>query len=798
MTAFTDASGDDRGRGANLSGSSPSLERFFDLSPDLLCILSVDGLILRINPALQRTLDLNSDGCVGRPFAALAHPDDREETAAVVALSAQGAAPQRVTNRCRRADGSYRRIQWTVVSDVTVGALFATGHAEDAAVADAAGGSGVISGRDVTTRKQAGSALRENEERLRQAVRVSDIGIFDHDHIADTVYWSPRQREIYGCSPDEPITLADFLAFVHPEDAERVAASVRRSHDPSGTGSWEVEHRIVRRDGSTRWLIARSQTFFDGAGAARRPVRTIGADIDITERKRAEEALRRSEAMLRLFYDLPFLGMAITSPETKRWAQVNQTLCDMLGYPREELLQKTWTELTHPDDLAANLADFDRAMRGETDGYKIDKRFIRRDGAVIYATMDVKCVRAADGRVDFFVATVADISEAKRLQAQLLQSQKIETVGRLAGGVAHDFNNLLTVIKGYLEVALGGLEPDHPACRHLAEVNKAAESAVSLTQRLLAFSRKQVINPQVLDLNLVIVRVQQMLQRLLGEDIRLTATTTPDLWCVRFDPGQSEQVLVNLAVNARDAMPDGGTLTLETANVRLNEDDARLHPGMEPGEYVMLAVSDTGSGMSPDVQAHLFEPFFTTKGPGRGTGLGLAMVYGAVSQNGGRVDVSSEVGHGTTFRIYLPRVADAGALVAVGADGARPRGTETIVLVEDEEAVRSLASLLLARQGYMVHAFGSGPEAIDALGAMTEPVHLLMTDVVMPEMNGRVLAERVVALRPAIRVLFTSGYTADAIVHHGVLDEGVEFLPKPYTVGSLARRVREVLDKPAG
>jgi two-component system cell cycle sensor histidine kinase/response regulator CckA len=773
MTAFADIP----------DGAAAQQERRYralvEHSTDLVALVGADRCIIYVSPSFESTLGHSCGAWHGRDALDFIWPDDRVRAVALFARAA--AAPGEVIPwqlRARHLDGTFRCLEGT-------GANYA---------ADPAIGGMVINCRDVTERMRAQQALVENEQLLRQAVRVSDIGIFVHDQVADSIYWSPRQREIHGWGPDEPVTLDSFLSLVHPDDAGAIMASVQRAHNPAGSGSWEVEYRIVRRDGATRWLIARSQTSFEAQGPARRPVRTVGATIDITERKRDEEALRRSEAMLRLFYDLPFIGMAVSSPETKRWVQVNQTLCDMFGYCREELLQTTWTDITHPEDIAADLADLERVKRGEADSYKLDKRFIRRDGGVVYASIDVKAVRAADGCVELLVMMIADISAAKLLQAQFLQAQKMESVGRLAGGVAHDFNNLLTVIKGYLELALEGLPPADPLRAHLAEVNKAADSAASLTQRLLAFSRKQMISPKVLDLDVVIGNVRRMLQRLIGEDIHLEAVAGPDLWPVRFDPGQGEQILVNLAVNARDAMPDGGTLRLETANVRLEDDQTRRHPGVPPGEYVRLSVSDTGSGMSADVQAHLFEPFFTTKGPGRGTGLGLAMVYGAVSQNLGHIEVTSESGRGTTFGIYLPRAVDDGAPPETELDGAMPRGTETVVLVEDDEAVRTLALLLLTRLGYSVRAFASGPEALAAVAGQTAPIDLLITDVIMPDMNGRILAERLIALRPGTRVLFASGYTSDAIVHHGVLDADVAFLAKPYSVDALARRVREVLD----
>jgi nitrogen-specific signal transduction histidine kinase/CheY-like chemotaxis protein len=387
------------------------------------------------------------------------------------------------------------------------------------------------------------------------------------------------------------------------------------------------------------------------------------------------------------------------------------------------------------------------------------------------------------------------VTDRKRLEGQFRQAQKMESIGRLAGGIAHDFNNLLTAIKGNLELAMMEMQPIDPRFEYLADADKAADSATSLTRQLLTFSRKQVIDPKVINLNDVLSHVQKLLARLIGEDVTLENFVEPELSSVKFDPSQVEQILINLAVNARDAMPHGGRLTLETANVDLDEEYVKGHPYVEAGPYVMLAVSDTGVGMTDAVRANLFEPFFTTKEAGRGTGLGLAMVYGAVKQNCGQIEVYSELGHGTTFKIYLPAVYEKPRIALESGGEHRPAGTEAIVLVEDEEHVRAIASRMLGRLGYIVYAFADGPSAIAGVVQLAEIPPLLITDVVMPGMNGQVLMERLLELRPSMKVLFTSGYTANVIVHHGVLREGIEFLAKPYSLDLLAQRVREVLDK---
>jgi signal transduction histidine kinase/ActR/RegA family two-component response regulator len=378
-------------------------------------------------------------------------------------------------------------------------------------------------------------------------------------------------------------------------------------------------------------------------------------------------------------------------------------------------------------------------------------------------------------------------------EEQLRQSQKLEAVGQLAGGVAHDFNNLLTVIGGYSSILLGKLPKESPHLTSIEEIKKASDRASALTRQLLAFSRKQILQPKVLDLNIVVTDLEKMVRRLVGEDIDLLTITSPVLGKVKADPGQIEQVLLNLIVNARDAMPEGGKLTIETRNVALSEDYAQRHAA-QPGPYVMLAVSDTGRGMDAAIQPRIFEPFFTTKGSGKGTGLGLATVYGIVKQSGGNIWVYSEVGRGSTFKVFLPRVDEAVEGEEEVISRSVPQGTEMILLVEDEDQVRAILKHILEGQGYHVLSASNGEEAFSISQDLERDIKLMITDVVMPQMSGRELAERVLAVRPNLPVLFMSGYTDDAIVRHGLLDEKLNFLQKPFDLAGVARKVREVLD----
>jgi signal transduction histidine kinase/ActR/RegA family two-component response regulator len=405
---------------------------------------------------------------------------------------------------------------------------------------------------------------------------------------------------------------------------------------------------------------------------------------------------------------------------------------------------------------------------------------------------EARFVPSGDGDI---LAVVRDVTERKRLEEQLRQAQKTEAIGRLAGGVAHDFNNLLTAILGYSELLLLDLVPGHPMHEGLAEIKKAAERAAALTRQLLAFSRKQVIAPQILDLNAILGDMGKMLGRLIGENIELVTSPAPAPAPVKADPNQLQQVLMNLAVNARDAMPRGGRLTLTIALVTLDETFAQRHLEVKPGPYVLLQVSDTGCGMSEEVRRHIFEPFFTTKGLGLGTGLGLSTVYGIIKQNGGHVEVASEPDQGTMFRIYLPRSSElVGGAELEGLAAPVPGGRETVLVVEDEEVVRALVRTLLGQQGYTILEAANGEEALRVAGRHSGPIHLLLTDVIMPGMSGREAAQRLTARYPDLRVLYLSGYTDDALGEHGILEPDIDFLHKPFNQNSLIRKVRELLD----
>jgi PAS domain S-box-containing protein len=509
------------------------------------------------------------------------------------------------------------------------------------------------------------------------------------------------------------------------------------------------------------------------------------------ERKRAEEALARSQATYRSLVEDSSFGISQSTLDGRLIA-VNPALVSMLGYASEAELLRTnlATDVYVDPGQRARLVEV--VLKAGT--IAAESQWRRKDGKTITVRQIGRVVRDAQGRVEYFNAIIEDVTERQLLEAQVRQAQKMESVGRLAGGVAHDFNNVLTAIFGYADLVLEELPPAGAARQDVEEIRKAAERAAALTRQLLAFSRQQLLAPVVVNLNELVQDIDKMLRRLVTEDIELRLALARDAGNFRADPGQLQQVLMNLVVNARDAMPTGGKLLIETTNTELTEQYSELHQAVVPGSYVMLAVSDTGIGMDAETKARIFEPFFTTKEKGQGTGLGLSTVYGIVKQSEGYVWVYSEPGRGTTFKLYFPRVGEPAAALRPPPETATLTGTETILLAEDDEMVRPLAKGLLEKLGYTVLEAENAAQALKVASAHRGAIHLLVSDVVMPGASGRELARRLAATRPDTRVLYVSGYTDDAIVHHGMLEPGLHFLQKPFTPAALARKVREVLD----
>jgi PAS domain S-box-containing protein len=525
--------------------------------------------------------------------------------------------------------------------------------------------------------------------------------------------------------------------------------------------------------------------------------------MDVTAQREAEEALQWSEARFRhVVANVP--GMVyqfVYRPDgTKGYTFVSDGARDLFGIEPKRALEDSHAllRLVHPDDREG-LRQKARAVALETGDFRWQGRIVLASGEVRFVEIVARDYRLADGSV-LADGLVVDVTEHRQLEEQLRQAQKMEAVGRLAGGVAHDFNNLLTVIKastGFLLEELDAADPRREDARHIAE---AADRATGLTRQLLAFSRKQILEPQVLDVNAVVANLRPMLARLIGEDVTVEARLGGTAGSIMADVGQLEQVLINLAVNARDAMPDGGRLTMETAEVTIDERGALAHArreqcAVEPGSYVLLTVSDTGIGMSPEVRSRIFEPFFTTKDVGKGTGLGLSTAYGIVKQSGGQIWVYSEPDQGTVFKLYFPRL-EAAATASIKPSRESPvGGTETVLLVEDEKSVRQLARRILERQGYHVLESENGREALAQATAYGGRIHLILTDVVMPELSGRGLVERLTAVRPDAAVIYMSGYTDDDVLRRGMVEPGSRFLQKPFDPKALLRMVREALNR---
>jgi two-component system cell cycle sensor histidine kinase/response regulator CckA len=509
--------------------------------------------------------------------------------------------------------------------------------------------------------------------------------------------------------------------------------------------------------------------------------------LDISDRKRAEESTRQSELQFRALFESA-LDAVLIADDQGVYVDANPAACKLMGISYNDVIGRSLGDFTEEASEAETIQKWEQILH---EGTMREEFHLRRpDGKLL----DVDFSATANFLPGRHLSMLHDVTERRKLEAQLGQSRKLESVGMLAGGIAHDFNNLLTVITGYSDLSLKRLDPEDPITRNIEEVKKAAAKAASLTRQLLAFSRKQVLQPKVLDLNSVVADLHKMLVRLVGEDMELGTLPGVGLGQVKADRGQIEQVILNLSVNARDAMPRGGKITIETANVYLDQEYARGHIAIEPGWYVMLAVTDTGIGMDAETQKSIFEPFFTTKELGKGTGLGLATVYGIVKQSGGNIWVYSELGVGTSIKVYLPLVNETVTPAEVNDVLLESTpGTETILLAEDEEMVRRLVRDSLTMHGYMVLDAANAGEALLLSQQHKGPIHLLLTDVVMPGKSGRDLAEQLVKLRPDTRVLYMSGYTDQSIVHHGILDGDIAFIGKPFTPNALLLKVATVL-----
>jgi PAS domain S-box-containing protein len=650
---------------------------------------------------------------------------------------------------------------------------------------------------NTTERNQAEKALRESEEKFRSLVESGSNLTLLADAQGSVTYASPQCEEVLGHTGEEIIGQT-FPDIIHPDDVpmcqhawEQVATL--------GCEIDELEYRIINGQGALRWIshTARLVVLDDVVIGLHSTIRSI------TERKQGEEALRGSEEQFRTLVEQSTSAIEIYTPDG-RMLMANDAWARLWNLKKEDV-----ADYNILDDPQCEITGLTPAFREAQQGRSQDIQETRYDpddsgfvdGRARWIAARMYPIKDSAGEVRNIVLTYDDITARKQaeedtaeLQEQLQQSQKMEAIGRLAGGVAHDFNNLLTVILGNSDMMAADLREGDPLLDSLTEITKATNRATALTRQLLAFSRKQVLQPGVIDLNTIVKDIDKMLRRLIGEDIELASILGPELGRVLADPGQIEQVLMNLAVNARDAMPEGGKLTIETGNVELDESYANSHPDVQPGPHVMLAVSDSGYGMDEQTRKMIFEPFFTTKKKGKGTGLGLSTVHGIVKQSGGNILAYSEPGRGATFKVYLRRVEDTVTAPKTKDFVGALHGTETVLVVEDDEAVRALAVSILRRCGYTVLKAGDGEEAQYVSEKHPDRIHLVLTDVVMPGASGNKVARSLTAHRPEIKVLYMSGYTDNAIARHGVLEDGAKFIEKPFTPTNLSMKVREVLD----
>jgi PAS domain S-box-containing protein len=763
-------------RSAALTALRASEDRFrsaFDNASIGMALTTIDGRWEQVNPALCRILGYSKAELLGRSFQEISYPDEIPESlGSLRRLLAGELVTYHLEKRYRHKGGHP---VWVLI---------------DVSLIRAADGSPrnlIVQVQDISRRISAEDQLREANVTLSTLVSAAPLAIItlEADEPFTVRSWNPAAERLFGWRSDEVLG-RPYALVPDSKSAEfsRLKTMLLREGKVYG-----VETRRQRRDGSDVDVYLLGTVVPAGAGELQQAVFFF---VDISEQKQAEASVHAANDMLQSLFDLaPQAILAVDLAwNVTRWNRAAERL---FGWTAEEVLGGPLP--FRPDDQLDEVLARQSAEGQATDIGGIEAQRRRKDGSLVNVLLSTGVLRDAGGQAIGYIIVVSDLTQHKALEAQLRQAQKMEAVGQLAGGIAHDFNNLLTAVKVHAELLLEGLEPGSPQHTDVGEINKAATRAASLTRQLLAFSRKQLLKPQVLDLNATVDTIVPMIRRLIGEDIEVVTHLAPGVGPVTADPVQLEQVLVNLAVNARDAMPHGGVLVVETANVELDPTDPDRHrPSLGGDPYVMLTVTDSGCGMDAATLARVFDPFFTTKEPGKGTGLGLSTAYGIVTQSGGYIRVSSVPGTGTTFTIYLPRTAAAVASPVSQAAPDVPVGSETVLIIEDEQAVRGLARRVLERQGYTVLEAQHGGDALRLVATYDGPIDLVLTDLVMPGVTGRALVEQLARGRPRFKVLFMSGYTDDEIMRRGLLEHGVEFLEKPFTVDALARTVREVLD----
>ena len=775
-----------------------------DSTRELIAILGADGTVQFANATFQNVLGYRLEEVLGRSIHAIVHALDVE--AAREKLKEVAAAPgSSVTERCRFRcrDGSWKWIEFTCQNRLEEpqfeGILF---HATDVTdlhrmESERAVNSEIVHALNETANLD--QLLARIHGSLKRVLPAENCFVALHNAEDDTFYF-PFLVDEYDTVPPPQKVGRSCTAYVFrtgraslipQSEFDRLAAIGEVELVGSASPAWlgvplktptaTIGVLVVQHYQNANAYDQRDLEFLE----------SVGGHIALAiERRRAEEELRKNESILRLLFEYNPLPTWLYEIDTLRFLRVNQAAKDLYGYTAEEFERMSILEI-RPAEQREKTLNYMEELKADTEEHEFWLHQAK-DGRTFEVEIISHELKYAGKRVRLVVAQ--DISERRQLEGQLRQAQKMEAVGRLAGGVAHDFNNLLMVIKGHTELLLNALDPSEAITRKIEQIDRSADRATALTRQLLAFSRMQVLQPQIINLNTIIEEMGKLLPRLIGEDIELLIRTDDDLGTVRADASQMEQVIMNLAVNARDAMPNGGKLVIETANAELDHGYMATHPLMKVGPYIQLVVTDSGTGMDAETQAHIFEPFFTTKAKGKGTGLGLAMVYGIVKQSGGFIWVYSEVGKGTSFKIYLPRLDQVeDQVVTMQSTGELPMGTETVLLTEDEQDVRDIARQFLESGGYRVIEAKDGAEAIQLAAQHRGKIQLLVTDMVMPGMTGQELAVQLQSEHPGLGVVFMSGYSEHAATEMANADPSVRLLTKPFSRAAILRTVGEIL-----
>jgi PAS domain S-box-containing protein len=763
------------------SQASNSIEwsaiRAFDQAAIGMAIVGMDGSWIRVNQALCQIVGYSETELLATDFQSITHPDDLAADLNLFGKTMRGEI--RSYQMEKRYIHKKGHVVWitlnvSLILDKEGKPLFSFSQIQD-----------------ITERKAAETGQRESEQRVRLLLDSTAEAIYGIDLDGNCTLSNSSCVRLLGYDKPSDLLGKNMHVLMHHTKSDGTTYPVEDCKIykafQEGDGSHVDSEVLWRKDGTS--FPAEYWSFPILLGA--KPIGAVVTFIDITERNQRDQDLRHAEEKYREIFDNAVVGIFQSTPEG-RYLSVNQALARMNGYRSPQEMMSAMTDSGQEQIHPTWYSEFKRLLDEHGVVREYEFEFHRKDGSQASARINARLVTDGQGIVIYYEGTQEDITERKQLERQLRQAQKMEAVGQLAGGIAHDFNNLLNVIIGYSDLLLDRLGDDGKTRHQCEEIRKAGVRAAALTHQLLAFSRQQVLQTKVLNLNIITVDIEKMLRRLIGEDIDLQTILDPSLGSVKADSDQIAQVIMNLAVNARDAMPDGGKMTFRTANFEADESYAHLHPPMPPGHYVMLEMTDAGIGMDAETQAHMFEPFFTTKELGKGTGLGLATVYGVVKQSGGYIWVDSEPGKGSTFKIYLPRVDEPVQLSSPShLETEFIRGSETILLVEDEASVRTLTRTFLEDGGFTVLEADSGRQALEISQGYGSPIHLLLTDVVMPGMNGPTLAEQLGITRPEISVLYMSGYTG--FPRRGIRNSEANLLVKPFTRDALLHKVHNVL-----